>query len=234
MAKSSDRIEVYFEVGQKRTFAGAIDWPGWCRGGRDADTALQALCDSGPRYARALRGSKLGFHAPKDVSAFKVVERLEGNATTDFGAPDAAPAADAEPVDAAALRRYEALLRACWDAFDAAIAAAGDKELRLGPRGGGRQLEGIIQHVLGADAGYLSALGWKLKQEKGADWRAELERTRQALLDGLGAAARGEIAERGPRGGARWSPRYFVRRVAWHVLDHAWEIEDRIVTGSGT
>jgi hypothetical protein len=24
-----------------------------------------------------------------------------------------------------------------------------------------------------------------------------------------------------------WSPRYFVRRSAWHALDHAWEIEDR-------
>ena len=24
-----------------------------------------------------------------------------------------------------------------------------------------------------------------------------------------------------------WSPRYAVRRAAWHVLDHAWEIEDR-------
>jgi hypothetical protein len=24
-----------------------------------------------------------------------------------------------------------------------------------------------------------------------------------------------------------WSPRFFVRRSAWHALDHAWEIEDR-------
>jgi hypothetical protein len=27
---------------------------------------------------------------------------------------------------------------------------------------------------------------------------------------------------------SRWPPRYVVRRAAWHVLDHAWEIEDRI------
>ena len=229
MAKSADQIEVYLEIGQKRTFAGALDWPGWARSGRDADAALQALCDAGPRYAQALRGTKLGFRAPKDVSAFKVVERLEGNTTTDFGAPDAAPSSDAQPVDAAALKRLETLLQACWGAFDAAVAVAHDKELRLGPRGGGRDLEGIARHVLGADGGYLSALGWKLKQDDGADWRAELERTRQAVLEGLGAAARGEIPERGPRGGVRWSPRYFVRRVAWHVLDHAWEIEDRIV-----
>jgi hypothetical protein len=39
---------------------------------------------------------------------------------------------------------------------------------------------------------------------------------------------RGELAERGPRGGIRWPARYYVRRAAWHVLDHAWEIEDRL------
>src|SRR4051794_38097043 len=124
MAQSSDQIEVYLEVGQKRTFAGALDWPGWARSGRDADAALQALCDAGPRYAEVLRATKLGFGAPTDVSAFTVVERLEGNPTPDFGAPDAAPAADAAPLDAAALQRQEALLQACWGAFDAAVTAA--------------------------------------------------------------------------------------------------------------
>ncbi len=49
------------------------------------------------------------------------------------------------------------------------------------------------------------------------------------MLAGLGAGARGEIPERGSRGGTLWTPRYFVRRVAWHTLDHAWELEDRIV-----
>jgi hypothetical protein len=24
-----------------------------------------------------------------------------------------------------------------------------------------------------------------------------------------------------------WPPRYAARRIAWHALDHAWEIEDR-------
>ena len=41
-------------------------------------------------------------------------------------------------------------------------------------------------------------------------------------------AASGEMPERGPRGGVLWKPRYFVRRAAWHALDHAWEIEDRL------
>ena len=28
-------------------------------------------------------------------------------------------------------------------------------------------------------------------------------------------------------GRAGWPPRYAARRLIWHVLDHAWEIEDR-------
>jgi len=32
----------------------------------------------------------------------------------------------------------------------------------------------------------------------------------------------------GPIGGARgWPARYAVRRIVWHVLDHAWEIQDK-------
>jgi hypothetical protein len=50
------------------------------------------------------------------------------------------------------------------------------------------------------------------------------------MLDALEASARGEIPARGPRGGRRWSPRYFVRRATWHILDHVWEIEDRMLT----
>jgi hypothetical protein len=227
MARAANKIDVYLEIGKKRTFAGALDWPGWCRSGRDEGTALQALLDYGPRYAGVLRPARLGFQAPADASAFAVVERLEGNPTTDFGAPAVAPSSDARPVDDAELRRFQALLEACWQAFDAAAQSAAGKELRKGPRGGGRDLERITRHILGSDAGYLGGLVWKVEQREGADLAEELARTRQAILDALAAAARGEVAERGPRGGVRWTPRYFVRRVAWHVLDHVWEIEDR-------
>ncbi len=228
MARSGNKIDVYLEIGKKRTFAGANDWPGWCRSGRDEGSALQALVEYGPRYARVLRAARLGFRAPADASAFAVIERLEGNATTDFGAPAIAPSSDARPVDDAELRRFQALLKACWQAFDAAARAAIGKELRKGPRGGGRDLEGIVQHVLGGDAGYLARLAWKLEKGEANDPGEELGRTRQAILKALASAARGEVPARGPRGGVRWAPRYFVRRVAWHVLDHTWEIEDRV------
>ena len=84
MERTADKIEVYLEVGKKRTIAGAIEWPGWCRVGRDADSALQVLFDYGPRYGRLLDATPLGFQVPRDRSAFFVFERLEGNATTDF------------------------------------------------------------------------------------------------------------------------------------------------------
>jgi hypothetical protein len=227
----TDMIDVYLEIGEKRMFAGVIDWPGWCRSGRDEESALQALVDYGARYARVLRAKEFGFQAPVDVSRFVIVERLKGNATTDFGAPGLAPARDAKPVNAEELKRFEALLKACWQAFDAAVKSARGGPLRKGPRGGGRDPDGIVQHVLGGDGGYLSRLGRKVSQGDAADLGEELKRTRKAILEALKAAAQGEVAERGPRGGIRWTPRYFVRRVAWHVLDHAWEIEDRIENG---
>jgi hypothetical protein len=219
---------IFVEIGKKKAFAGAIDWPGWCRIGRDEGAALLALLDYGPRYAGVLAATPLGFHPPADLSALAVVERLAGTSTTDFGAPDAAPAADAQPVDAAELERLQAILQACWQAFDRAAQAAAGKELAKGPRGGGREPEEIVRHVLSADAAYLGRIAWKFKVDEVSDWAAELSRCRQAILEGLAAAARGELPTHGPRGGVFWTPRYFVRRVAWHVLDHAWEIEDRL------
>jgi hypothetical protein len=232
MTQSSTQVEVYLETGQKRTFAGALDWPGWCRLGRDEPSALQALLDYGPRYAQILHNAQIAFQTPADLSAFNVVERLAGNATTDFGAPDMAPSADIQPLSEADLRRYQTLLVAYWQAFDAAALVATGKELRKGPHGGGRDLEGIIDHVLGADAAYLARLGQRYKRNETGDRHEELGRTRQAILAALSAAVRGELPERGPRGGVIWKPRYFVRRVAWHLLDHLWEIEDRVVEGN--
>lgn len=222
----TNKLDVYLEIGSRLTFAAALDWPGWCRAGRDEDSALQALFDYGPRYARILRPARLGFQMPADVSSFAVIERLKGNATTDFGAPDVAPASDAQPLDDTELRRLQTLLKACWRAFDSAVEMGKGKVLGAGPRGGGRSLDGIIQHVLGAETGYLSQLGGKVSSQESPS--LSLAATRQAILKTLRASAHGEISELGPRGGKRWKPRYFVRREAWHVLDHIWEIEDRL------
>lgn len=226
MAAASDTIDVYLEVGKKRTIAGAIDWPGWCRAGRDEQSALQALFEAAPRYAQVVRSARLGFHTPDNPDALVVVERLKGTTTTDFGAPDQAPASDDAPIDEQELRRLQAILRASWRALDRTVERAEGKALRKGPRGGGRVLDKIVEHVRDSEASYLSALGGKAPSaEAGQPTHEDL---RNVVLSTLAAAAHGDIPERGPRGGKRWLPRYFVRRAAWHVLDHVWEIEDRM------
>jgi hypothetical protein len=229
---SAGKIDVYLEIGTKRTFAGALDWPGWCRSGRDESAALQALFDYAPRYARVVQPAGLDFVAPEAVSTLTVVERVDGNPTTDFGAPDVPPSIDARPLDEAGLQRFQQLLQACWQAFDAAVHSAAGKELRKGPRGGGREVEKIVGHVREAEQAYLSSLGWRQNQDGGpvrAPEAAHLDPVRQAVLTALAAAAHGELPVQGPRGRVFWTPRRFTRRAAWHVLDHAWEIEDRII-----
>ncbi len=220
-------MNTYLEIGQKRVFAAALDWPGWCRGGRDEGAALRALLDYAPRYAAVAKRAGIPFVPPDSTTAFSVIERLPGGAGTDFGAPEAIPSSDRQPLVSAELIRIGALLAACWAVYDAIAAAAGGVDLRKGPRGGGRELEGITRHVLGAGQGYLGRLAWKAPKEETADLNEEMRLTRQAIMDALAAAEQGQIPERGPRGGVIWPARYFVRRVAWHVLDHAWEIADR-------
>jgi hypothetical protein len=229
MASKTAQTEVYLEVGQKKIFAGALDWPGWCRSARDEGAALATLVAYAPRYAGIFSRTTIAFVPPHDPAAIAVVERLAGTSTTDFGAPDVAPAHDAEPFDEATRERSEAILTAIWRAFDRAVRTAEGKELRKGPRGGGRERDGIVRHVLGADAAYLRRVGQRFSQDDGAPLDDELRRTREAIRTALTAGVRGEIPHQGPRGGALWTPRYFVRRVAWHTVDHLWEIEDRIV-----
>jgi hypothetical protein len=154
------RVAVYVACGAKRIFAAALDWPGWCRQGPDEAAALAALVDYGPRYATILARTRLGFVAPREVGRLVVVERLPGTATTDFGAPGVMPTADRErSCDARERARFETILRAGWRALDEAVRSARGKALATGPRGGGRSLEAIVGHVIGADAGYLTAVG---------------------------------------------------------------------------
>jgi hypothetical protein len=221
------RIDVYLEIGSKRVFACAVDWPGWCRSGPDEAGALQALLDYGPRYAKVVGTARLGFVAPSRVEALHVVLRMKGNATTDFGAPGVVPSVDRASAGEADCARLEKVLRAGWRALDSAAKRATGKELRKGPRGGGRELDAIVRHVVDADAGYLGGVGWKAPAAgKAAD---RVEATRSAVLEAVRASAGGEIPAIGPRGGVRWPVRYFVRRVAWHTIAHAWEIERRLV-----
>ncbi len=85
------KIPVSLEMGRRRVFASALDWLGWCRSGRDEQGALAELLAYGERYRAALGTLADGFPQPTHVSAFEVVEHLEGNATTDLGYPASSP-----------------------------------------------------------------------------------------------------------------------------------------------
>ena len=202
-------MKVYLEVGAKRVFAGALDWPGWSRSGRDEEAALATLVAYRDRYAAVVADRRLP--TTKGLAGLDVVERVKGNATTDFGAPGIVPASDRAAITEAELELWLAILGRCWSAFEAAVRTATGRQLATGPRGGGRSASAIAEHVEGAHAAYARQVG-------GSDGFDEAVRARW----------RGELPERGPRGGERWPPRYAIRRAAWHILDHAWEIEDRL------
>lgn len=221
------QTNVYLEAGQKKTFASALDWPGWSRSGRDEEKALQALLDYGSRYARVLENSEIDFQPSGELSQLIILERYAGDATTDFGSPAIIPDADRELFNQPAFHYSQIILKACWNVFDQALQAAEGKDLRKGPRGGGRDAEQIINHVIEADQAYLRRIAWKHKLEEGLATADQLKSTRQAILSALETAVKVPLPDHGPRGGIIWPARYFVRRTAWHVLDHTWEIEDR-------
>jgi hypothetical protein len=216
--------QIYLEVGPKRVFAAALDWPGWCRAARDEDAAVEALFTYGPRYRAALGQAASGFTAPVNAAALEVVDRLKGNATTDFGAPAVAPPSDERPLKDAELARLVALLKACWRTFDRTAKGATGAVLQKGPRGGGREVAAIVDHVRDADGAYLSRLGGRYKAEGAA---SEMAGVRRALVEALSARAHGDPLPPSRRTSKVWTPRYGIRRSAWHALDHAWEIEDR-------
>ena len=207
-------IRVLLETTRKKTFASALDWPGLARGGRDEAAALEALGVAWPRYTPLVAAAGSDLDADPQ---FTVVERLPGDASTAFGVPAVIAVADRVPVDAAEARRMAAIVGAAWRLFDA-VAAAAPEELRKGPRGGGRDRTKIVGHVNDADAGYARILGLR---HRPAD-RAAVEAMRGDVLTILGAPSDG-----GPIAGRKWPARYAARRIAWHALDHAWEIEDR-------
>jgi hypothetical protein len=197
-------VRVGLEIGSRWVFASALDWPGWCRRGKGEQAALDALFDYADRYAPV---AGPGF-APGEL---EVVGQVPGNRITDFGAPDVQGPWDREPLPADEADRLTGLLEACWSYLDP-VAAAAPEVLRKGPRGGGRDRDAIVDHVRGAER-TLSCPKAGIRVRPRTPW----DQQRAALAAALRAGAPG----------GTWPARYVIRRSAWHVLDHAWEIEDR-------
>src|SRR6478735_4459352 len=214
---ATGRLGIGVERGTKKAFAWALDWPGWCRSGKDPELAQAALLAATPRYAVVAEAAGLVLPDPIEL---EIVETVAGDGGTDFGVPSAITDLDRRPVSAGEAERLAALVEAAWTVFER-VAAAAPTELRKGPRGGGRDTDRMIEHVDGADDAYAGVMGIKVRAQDRAVAGA-VEAMRAAMLDALRQPSDGS-----PIAARKWPPRHAARRIAWHALDHAWEIEDR-------
>ena len=217
----TDALRVILEMGKKRrVVAGAMDWPGLDRWGTSEDDALGKLSSYRPRYSGVAERAGLGnaFTSARDV---QVVERVPGSSSTDFwGIAHVPSQIEAEVLSPADLERRLNLLRACWATFDD-VAAHVSHELRPGARSAGRNRDQIIRHVYYNEPEQFS---------RKVEVRTPIEVV--LTLDGLAAhrqayldAIRAYNAEGKPA--RTWPIQFLVRRTAHHVMDHAWELEDR-------
>jgi hypothetical protein len=213
------RIDIGEEVVPKKTFVWAIDWPGWCRGGKDLELAIASLLEHADRYATVARTAGLDFPTA-DAKDLHTVESVDGGGGTEFGVPSRITESDGRTVTTAEAERLASLVEAAWTVFDR-VAAKAPPTLRKGPRGGGRDTDKMVGHVIEADHAYAREIGLKLAAPAPDD-RAAVRAERAAMLDVLRQPSDGS-----PLADRRWTLRYAARRIAWHALDHAWEIEDR-------
>jgi hypothetical protein len=210
------RIRVGVETTRLKSFASGLDWPGWSRSGKTPEAAVEALLSYAPRYAAV--AASAGLPLATDNLDADVVEQLDGDATTAFGAPSITFEADRAPSAAAEAGRIAALVQAAWTTFNVTAAAA-PAELRKGPRGGGRDTAKMVEHVVGAEQAYATRLGVRVRMPDPGDAGA-VAALRLAILALLSQPSDGSPID-------RWTQRYAARRIAWHAIDHAWEIEDR-------
>ncbi|MCY7419638.1 MAG: hypothetical protein LH650_14330 [Chloroflexi bacterium] len=223
----SDTLTVILEIGkQRRIVVGAMDWPGLDRWGTSEDAAIEKLWAYRARYAAVAERASMTDQLSR-ASTVDVIERVPGSSSTDFwGIAHVPSVIEAEALPPAALQRRLDLLRACWETFDD-VADRVSAELRPAGRTAGRSREQIIRHVYGSEPGQFS---------RKVEVRTPLETVltldglalhREAYLDALRAYnADGRPAR-------TWPIQFLIRRTAQHVMDHAWELEDRGLSTCG-
>jgi hypothetical protein len=212
------------EIGPKgkKVVAVAPDWPGLERGAKTGEAAIERLLAYLPRYAKVaqLAGMEAEFAA---IPIVDVVEQYPGTGSTDFwGISFAFSGIDWQAMSGDELERELTLMRACWAFFDE-VRSRVSAELRTGPRGGGRDRDRIVRHVVGTEQDWVKKLG--MPTPHGAPPTDEgLTAHRDAYRQAIRAHhAQGKLAR-------TWPLRYLIRHTAYHTLDHAWEMEDRDLT----
>jgi hypothetical protein len=153
----------------------------------------------------------------------EVVEDKVSTPSVDFWAISfSASSAEQDPMDDEQLERGITLLRACWAFFDA-VAARVSPEMRKGPRGGGRDRDEIIGHVIRVESqDFARGVGLRIS-DGNALVTSGLPGYRDDYVAGMRAYNAGEVT---PRMRSR-TLAFLVRHTAFHTLDHAWEMEDK-------
>ncbi len=206
----------------KRSVAFALDWAGWSRGAKTPELALATLESYRARYRPIadLAGMARDFDT---AGRLDVVEDKVGTGSTDFWGISFSPSStELDPMDDAQLEREITLLRACWAYFDD-VAARVSPEMRKGPRGGGRERDEIIRHVIRVESlDFAKKVG--VQMADGPTLTGEvLLQYREDYVTGMRAYNTGEIARRM----RSWTLPFLLRHSAFHTLDHAWEMEDK-------
>jgi hypothetical protein len=217
---------VTLEIGPKgkRVVAVAPDWPGLERGAKTEEAAIAQLQAYHPRYAPVAQLAGMGaqFAASTTVD---VAERYPGTGSTDFwGISFAFSDIDRQAMSSDELEHELTLMQACWTFFDA-VRSRVSAEMQKGPRGGGRDRDRIVRHTLGAEQDFAVKLG--VRAPEGALLTDE---GLSAYRDAYCAAIRAFHAE--GKSARAWPLRYLIRHTAFHTLDHAWEMEDKDMTGT--
>ena len=217
----TDALRVILEIGKKRrVVAGAMDWPGLDRWGTSEDDAVEKLLSYVPRYADVAEraGKKSAFARARDV---EVVERVPGSSSTDFwGIAHVPSQIEREVLSSTDLERRIGVLQACWAYFDD-VAARITEDLLPGPRSAGRSHDQIVRHVYINEPEQFSRKVEVRTPFAEVMTRDGLAAHRQAYLDAIRAYnAQGKAAR-------TWPIQFLIRRTAHHVMDHAWEMEDR-------
>lgn len=228
----ADRIRVTLEIGPKgkKVAAVAPDWPGLERGATTGEGAIKRLLMYAPRYAAVakLAGMEAAFApVPPDTTGVDVVEQYAGTGSTDFwGISFAFSSIDQQAMSGEEMERELALMRACWAFFDD-VRSRVSAELRRGPRGGGRDRDRTVHHVVANELDWAKGLGLPALDDAGLtgeELSPLLRAHREAYCNAIrGLHAKGEMAR-------RWPLRYLIRHTAYHTLDHAWEMEDKDLT----
>jgi len=225
--RAMEKFAVALELGpRRRVFAQALEWIGWCRAGKDEATALGHLVTAGVRYAQVVERAGFPFVLPSSSEEFEVVERTSGTATTEFGAPGVLLTSDQEALEEEDIARLSSLVAACWATFDDALYGipAGLHEVKPVR---GRSPNAMRLHLLETDQMHLSAFGPAFQKPDPAHLAEQEATVREQILAQLRAVPRRQAIAPRRRYGFLWTPRFAVRRSAWHALDHAWELQDR-------